>query len=96
MTGRIVAGALGLLMILAVSGLAYQLVASRKDRQAYPPPGRMVDVGGYRLHMHCLGTGQPTVILEAGLPMSSLHWSPVKQKLAAITTVCAYDRAGLG
>lgn len=35
-----------------------------------PPPGRLVDVGGWRLHLNCSGEarpGGPTEILEAGL-----------------------------
>jgi len=34
-----------------------------------PPPGKLVDVGGWRLHLICTGearASQPTVILEAG------------------------------
>lgn len=34
-----------------------------------PPPGRLVDVGGWRLHLNCTGearASQPTVILESG------------------------------
>jgi hypothetical protein len=64
-------GTLSLLLVLTIFGLVYQFLTSRKDRLVYPPPGRIVDIGGYRLHMCCLGEGQPTVVLEAGLPMSS-------------------------
>jgi pimeloyl-ACP methyl ester carboxylesterase len=55
----------------------------------------MVDVGGYRLHIHCLGSG-PSVILDAGLGGSSLDWMYVQQRLAPDARVCAYDRAGYG
>lgn len=61
-----------------------------------PPPGRLVDIGGYRLHVDCQGAGSPTIILEAGLGDIGLSWSEVQPALAQSTRVCAYDRAGLG
>lgn len=59
-------------------------------------PGRLVDVGGLRLHLHCAGSGSPAVVLDAALGASSLSWSLVQPELARITQVCAYDRAGFG
>ena len=60
------------------------------------PPGRMVDVGGYRLHIYCLGQGSPAVILDAGLGGFSMDWIFVQEQLRGNTQVCAYDRAGYG
>lgn len=84
------------LLILLVIGAVYQASASLYDRHVYPPPGELVDMGGYRLHLYCLGVGSPTVILEAGLGDNVLGWELVHEKLAESTRVCAYDRAGLG
>jgi pimeloyl-ACP methyl ester carboxylesterase len=56
----------------------------------------MVDVGGHRLHIYCMGRGRPTVILDAGLGDSSATWDLVQSEVANFTRVCAYDRAGLG
>jgi len=61
-----------------------------------PAPGRMCDVGGHRLHVLCRGAGAPPVVLEAGIAASSLSWTLVQSGIAAFTTCCAYDRAGLG
>jgi len=64
-----------------------------------PPPGRLVDIGGWRLHLYCTGEAkplQPTVILEAGLGDFSLEWSLVQPKVATFVRVCSYDRAGTG
>ena len=77
-------------------GFIYQQAAEASDKQAFPPPGQMVDVGGYRLHIHCMGEGSPAVILEAGTGGSSLDWSLVQPDAAVTTRVCAYDRAGYG
>jgi pimeloyl-ACP methyl ester carboxylesterase len=57
----------------------------------------MVDVGGYRLHINCMGVGSPTVVIESGLGDWSASWSNSVQPQAATTTqVCTYDRAGMG
>jgi pimeloyl-ACP methyl ester carboxylesterase len=61
-----------------------------------PPPGRLIDMGGYHLHIHCEGTGSPAVILDAGLGDWSTHWTEVQNLLKADTRVCSYDRAGYG
>jgi hypothetical protein len=42
----------------------------------------LVDVGGYRLAIHCLGEGSPTVVLETGLGAPSEYWAPIQQEIA--------------
>jgi pimeloyl-ACP methyl ester carboxylesterase len=83
---------------LALAGAALQAAAAARDRRAYPPPGRLVDVGGYRLHLDVTGAprGRPTVILDAGIASCSAHWAWVRAELAPSLRVVAYDRAGLG
>ena len=60
------------------------------------PPGKMVDVGGYDLHIYCMGEGSPTVILESGIGGFSLEWINVQAALSKQMQVCTYDRAGYG
>lgn len=60
------------------------------------PPGRLIDVGGHRLHILCAGRGSPSVVLDAALGGSSISWSLVQPELARLTRVCSYDRAGFG
>jgi pimeloyl-ACP methyl ester carboxylesterase len=65
----------------------------------FPQPGRLVDVGGWRLHLNCTGNAdksQPTVILEAGIGDFSVEWSLVQPGVARFAHVCSYDRAGDG
>jgi pimeloyl-ACP methyl ester carboxylesterase len=62
----------------------------------YPPPGQIVDVGGYRLHINCQGEGRPTVVIDAAAGDFSAGWAEVQREVARFTRVCAYDRAGLG
>lgn len=85
-----------LLVGLTLAGTVYESVAETSDIRAYPPRGQMVDVGGYRLHINCTGTGSPTVIIEAGLGDWSLPWNAVQEEVAKTTRVCTYDRAGMG
>jgi pimeloyl-ACP methyl ester carboxylesterase len=63
------------------------------------PPGKLIDIGGWRLHLNCRGealNSQPTVILEAGAGDFSVEWSLVQPGVAKFTRVCSYDRAGDG
>ena len=64
--------------------------------QIAPLPGQLVDIGSAKLHIHCTGEGSPAVVLESGLPGSSLDWILVQPKVAQFTRVCSYDRAGFG
>ncbi len=93
---RGIAVTLALIGGLAAAGASYEAIAAGGDAQAYPPPGRLVDVGGYRLHILCVGTGSPAVVLEAGLGAMSLAWDLVQKEMGRTTQVCAYDRAGMG
>jgi pimeloyl-ACP methyl ester carboxylesterase len=89
-------GLLVALVALGAAGAIYQAIATARDRRAYPPPGRLVDVGGHRLHLHCLGEGSPTVILESALSATVSNWIWVQPEVARVTRVCAYDPAGYG
>jgi pimeloyl-ACP methyl ester carboxylesterase len=96
LVARIALGALGLFAIVAASGAAYEQIGSAGDAASYPPAGRLVDIGGYKLHLDCRGEGSPTIVMDAGLGGSSLDWSLVQPELARTTQVCTYDRAGMG
>jgi pimeloyl-ACP methyl ester carboxylesterase len=93
-------GLAALILTLALMGTVYQVIATRRDQRKYPAPGRLVDVGGYRLHLHCSGpegaSGGPTVVMDAGIGECSLGWSVVQPEIAKFARVCTYDRAGLG
>jgi pimeloyl-ACP methyl ester carboxylesterase len=83
-------------LALAVVGAIYQAIATERAERAYPPPGEMVDVGGYSLHINCVGQGSPTVVLDAALGNTSAGWVRVQREVSDTTRVCAYDRAGMG
>jgi pimeloyl-ACP methyl ester carboxylesterase len=62
--------------------------------QALPPPGKLIDVGGYRLHLNCTGKGEPTVVLIPGGGDFSFDWSLVQPGASRFARVCSYDFAG--
>jgi pimeloyl-ACP methyl ester carboxylesterase len=91
--GRVVALAvIGLL----ITGTVYQFLAESLDLRSNPPPGDLVDIGGFRLHLNCVGIGSPTVIIEAGSNDFSVGWSDIQSNVAQRTQTCTYDRAGMG
>lgn len=59
-------------------------------------PGTLVDIGSHQLHIFCVGTGRPTVVIDSGLGGNSLEWIRVQRSLAPYARVCSYDRAGYG
>jgi len=91
---------LGILIVsLGAIGATYQAIATEIDRRNFPPPGQLVDVGGYRLHLYCTGESQPgtpTVILESMANGEAVNWAWVQPEVAKATRVCSYDRAGSG
>lgn len=94
--GRIALGLVALVVLTIAVGSAYELYARHQVLERYPPTGRLVDIGGRRIHLDCRGRGAPTVVFEAGLgTMGVIAWSSVQDQVASFTRACSYDRAGL-
>ncbi len=93
-------GILGILLLLLLAllgaGALYHSIGSAFDARRYPPPGRLVDVGGHRLHLLEMGAGSPTVIFEAALGATSRSWALVQPEIAKQARTLAYERAGFG
>ena len=77
------------LMALAAVGGAYETARELSDRGVYTMPGRLVDVGGHRLHLSCAGSGSPTVVLLPGAGEVSSMWGWIAPAVARDTRVCA-------
>jgi hypothetical protein len=56
--------------------------------------GKLVDLGGHRLHVNCTGKGNPTVVVENGLGDFSFDWILVQSRVSRFTRICTYDRVG--
>lgn len=76
------------LMLLSVVTVAQQ------TKPPYPPSGKLIDIGGYRLHLDCAGNKGPTVVLIAGSGDFSFDWGLVQPGISHFARVCSYDRAG--
>jgi pimeloyl-ACP methyl ester carboxylesterase len=71
-------------------------VGQQKDKEpTHSPPGKLVDVGGYRLHLNCTGKSGPTIVLISGAGDFSFDWGLVQPGVSRFARVCSYDRAGL-
>lgn len=93
---RIVPGVLLFVVVLAAAGLMFEKISETRDRRFNPMPGKLFDVGGYKMHLDCTGQGSPTVILESGLGDTYVSWRKVQPQIAKFARVCSYDRAGIG
>ena len=92
----IVLSSLLFVSILLIVLFIYERWSRINLARLYPAPGQLVDIGGRKLHLHCVGDGEVTVILEDGLTSSgSLFWGKVQPDVGKFTRVCAYDRAGI-
>jgi pimeloyl-ACP methyl ester carboxylesterase len=80
----------------AITGAAYQLISEHNDARRFSQVGRSVDIGGFRLNIHCTGSGAPTIILESGLGIPAMGWDLVQPGVEKFTRVCSYDRTGYG
>lgn len=86
----------GLVTFIVLAGVTYQSVATALERRMFPYPGRLIEVGDHQLHLHCVGKGAATVVLEAAAAGMSAGWSRVQDEVSKTSRVCSYDRAGLG
>ncbi|HET9056955.1 MAG TPA: alpha/beta hydrolase [Chitinophagaceae bacterium] len=82
-----------LLLIPALQAISQNTLV--KDTLKYAPIGKLIDIGGYRLHINCTGKGENTVVLIAGSSAFSFDWIKVQEKLSKETKICSCDRPGL-
>ena len=66
------------------------------DQTPYATAQKLIDIGGRRMNLYCVGRGSPTVILESGFGSAMWTWGYVQSQLGMISKTCAYDRAGYG
>ena len=90
----------GIAVVLVVGvAIAFLLNLRREGDllERFPPPGKMVDIGGRRLHLQCRGADtKPVVVFENGAFATTVWYRAAFDEVAKIALVCMYDRAGLG
>jgi pimeloyl-ACP methyl ester carboxylesterase len=81
------------LCTLLLCAVIWILTLASANAQDHPPPGTLIDVGGYRVHLYCIGSGSPAVVIVgAGY---SFDWALVQPDVSKFTQVCAYDHSGI-
>jgi pimeloyl-ACP methyl ester carboxylesterase len=85
-----------LAIVLVLLAMSISVFCQRADAVSPdpPPPGKLIDLGGHRLHVNCAGKGTPTVLVENGLGDFSFDWILVQSRVSRFTRICTYDRAG--
>ena len=84
--------------LAAAAAVALQAAAEARDRRRFPPPGRLLDVGGHRLHALIAGDRgvAPAIVFESGLSGDHRTWELVRERIGPRLMTVAYDRAGSG
>ncbi len=70
--------------------------ASGTSTEPVAEPARDPEAPIADLHLDCVGEGDPTVVLVAGLNTSGDTFSDVQRRLSGTARTCYYDRAGIG
>ena len=80
-------------LLVILSGLSLRMFSAQPE-----PPGELVDIGGYRLHVHSTGekNDKPTFVIEAGAGGHSEYYHWLSEGLKDTMRVVRYDRAGIG
>ena len=82
-----------LLILILLVGLSLRLITPKPK-----PPGKLIDMGGFKLHVNSTGpkNNKPTLVIEAGAgaPGEYYHW--LSEGLKDSIRVVRYDRAGIG
>ena len=84
------------IVLIAFGGLVYEAYADAEATREFPAPGMLVDVGGRRLHLICIGNGSPTVLFEPSGFGNATSGVRARERISANTRVCSYDRIGMG
>ena len=81
-------------VVACISGFLLVVGLGANPASVPSPTGKLVDLGGHRLHVNCTGKGSPVVVIENGLGDFSFDWVLVQDRVSTFTRICTYDRAG--
>jgi pimeloyl-ACP methyl ester carboxylesterase len=80
----------------ATAAVQAEPTTSPQSAATTPARGRLVDIGGARLLLDCAGSGSPTIVIDGGAGLWSIHYRHIQDALAHDSRVCTFDPAGLG
>jgi pimeloyl-ACP methyl ester carboxylesterase len=73
-----------------------EMAGAAPGDEIYTKPGQLVQAGGTRLNLYCIGSGSPAVVFDSGWEDWAPVWTIVQPEVARWTRACSYDRAGAG
>jgi pimeloyl-ACP methyl ester carboxylesterase len=86
-----------LMAALVATGFLYQWLGAHYDRRRFAARGRWIDIGaGRRLYLLEKGSGEATVLFEAGIAATNLNWFHIQETVSGFAATASYDRGGLG
>jgi pimeloyl-ACP methyl ester carboxylesterase len=65
-------------------------------RESSPFSDQIISIGSHRLQIHREGKGAPTVVIDAGITDQLDKLRPLQERIAGVTHVITYNRAGYG
>lgn len=93
---RIFFGLLILIVALLIAGYTYESISRKNVKKKFPPPGQLVDIGTHKLHFRISGSGNETIVFDAGSgEQGSYGFLMLEEELGKHATLISYDRAGI-
>ena len=81
--------------VFFILALSQSILVGQQSTVAPKPIGKLVDIGGYSLHLNASGRAKPTVVLISGAGDFSFDWTLVQPEVSRFTSCVSYDRSGL-
>lgn len=79
-----------------IAGYTYESVSRKRTLENFPPPGQLVDLGTHKLHVRIIGSGNETIVFDAGAGQAgSYSFIPIERELKKHARLITYDRAGI-
>ncbi|HLF73246.1 MAG TPA: alpha/beta hydrolase [Anaerolineales bacterium] len=95
---RVIGGFIALLVLLFLAAFTLEKITLAQLPEKYPPPGELIDVGEYTLHLYCTGdpSSKPVIVVSPGSGSSVAQWALIQPEVAKFVRICVYDRLGTG
>lgn len=92
--GKLAVACVAIGAAITLAAASWQEIETRRDRRRFPPTGKMIQIGAGKIHLNCIGTATPAVVVSGGTGVLSSQWSKIQRDLAKDARVCTSDRPG--
>ncbi len=85
-------------LVFSIIALYFTTGITQAQIKNHPPPGELIDIGGFKLHLMVEGKERkgPTVVFFHGAGDIALNWNLVLPKVGKFATAVAIDQNGEG